>query len=206
MFTPFHLDLRADETWKADLSWHYQNAAADIEEREVEEATFQVVSAVDGKYQLKVVRKPVKTILAGVEVGLPRSVKEVDSEASAAQDRLFAMAPWNQDFQTKRLSRLFSFGSVPTVESYTLALESPPLPPASSVVEEDTEAATKDRRVWHWEFKELSGPRPMTAEGVLYTRPSDGMPVRVHIVANDAPMPGSPDIATLTFDLITKSI
>lgn len=199
-FPPYHLLLKPDQTWTAELSWHYSNKAAEIDQKDVEEVTFKVLSRDGETYKISIGRKLLKTELPGVTVDAPASAKTESSETTVQPGRLFALPPWTVDTNSKRLSKLFDFGSLPAVETWQVRSEERGLPATETTVDEAA-SAEPSLRVWRWDFRELSGQQPMKGIGYLWTRKSDGLPIAMHIEAQNAFLPGGMDPTTLTLDL-----
>jgi hypothetical protein len=198
-FVPYHLDLKPAATWSAALVWHYQNSATAFDRVEEDLATFKLVASRDGQYEVSVSRKLLRTRLPGVVVDAPKNAKPDEATTNVYPDRLLGLPAWGSDRDAARLGRLFDFEAIRTVEAYTLALNQPKLPKAIMVIEED--APSETLRSWHWTLRELSGSAPIAAEGELWTRKSDGIPVRMHLEADNVPLPEGQGTGQLTLDL-----
>lgn len=199
LFAPYHLDLKMGQSWKAQVEWHYSSPSAEIDQKDVEDVTFTVVTNDAGSYKISTSRKLTRTELPGVNVNAPETAKPLSSTQIVEPGHLFVLPSWNLDNNTARLSRLFDFGKLPAAESWQIHSELKGLPDADTQLGEISSPDPR-YRVWRWRLNEL-GPEPrMTATGFLWTRKSDGMPVSMHLEAENAPLPGGADPARLVLD------
>jgi hypothetical protein len=195
-FVPFHIELNVGQTWSDRLVWHVQ--AANLDRVEEDLVTFAVLSGGEGAFQVKVDRKLLRTRLPGVVIEAPKTAPPDVATTSVHIDRLFGLPAWSE---APRLGRLLGFEAIRTVEAYTVALSQPSLPKAVLVVEEDVPAESGGLRAWHWTVHELSGATPISAVGELWTRGSDGRTVRMHLEADNVPMPDGESTGRLIVDL-----
>ena len=148
-FVPYRLELKSGQFWKSELTWHYSNQAAEIDQKDIEEVGFRVTGKDGTTYKIEVSRKLLRTELPGVNVNAPGSTKEQKVTERVSQGHLFALPAWVLDTNTKRLSKLYDFGELPAVETWQVHTEEKGVPPTETLVEE-VQAREPELRLWRW--------------------------------------------------------